>query len=192
MSRRYPSVRITPAEVVEFFDAQGQQPSLEDAERWLCRQKRCIEEMMGNVVRNNLQRILGEATVMGYPDPVFDRQYRDIDEAMQTASDEYGERIRMEPFSSAYEEREMLEVVRRMLAHQQKFMACIAYSQEFKKPGDDSEDGDLTHCTKRVHISCDAGTVTAEVVAEDACDHGADVFVPDRDRSTQSVSSRCC
>jgi hypothetical protein len=179
MSHRYPSVRITAADVVEFSRTQGQQPSTENAERWLSLQRRCITEMMSNVVRDNLEQILGEAMLREYPDPAFDKQYKDIDEAIDTASDEYGQRMAKEWCSSSYETREMLEVVRRMLAQRDKFSACIAYSQGFGELGKSYEETVITHRTKRVHLTCEGGRVKAEVVVDDGCEHCQDVFVPE-------------
>ena len=178
MSPRYPSVRITPADVVQYSQAQGQQPSIEDAERWLCRQRRCIREMMGNVVRDNLEQILGEAMCTEYPDPVFDKQYRDIDVAIVIASDAFGKKMNEEQYGCSYQVRDMCDVVHRMLGQQDKFAACLAYSQEFGELGKNYEERVATHRTKRVHLNCEGGRVTAEVVVEDACEHGQDVFVP--------------
>jgi hypothetical protein len=179
MGPRYPSVRITPADVVEFSRAQGQQPTIEDVERWLSRQKRCIEGTMVDVVRDNLDKILGEAMMTEYPDPVFDRQYRDIEEAIDTASDAFGQKMNKELYGSSYQVRDMIEIVRRMLAGQDKFAACIAYSLEFGEFRKSSGDSVITDCTECVHLICEGGRVEAEVVAEDACEHGQEVFTPE-------------
>jgi hypothetical protein len=179
MRRHYPSARITPEDVVEFSRAQGQQPSIEDAERWLSRQKRCIEGMMGDVVHDNLDKIFGEATLTAYPDPVFDKQFKAIDEAIVTASDAFCKKIDEEPYGCSYQERDMCKVVRRMLVEQDKFVACLAYSQDFGELGKSYDERVIGHHTKRVHLSCTRGKVTAEVVIDDACEHGQDVFVPD-------------
>ena len=180
MSRRYPTVRITPTEVVEYFQARCQQPSIEDAERWLSSHKRCIEEMMNLVIKNGLERILEEATLMAYPDPAFDKQFRQIDDAIQAASDEYAHKMGLEQYSSSYEERDMLEVVARVLVRQSKFTACIAYSQEFTRPSNGSKDKGVAHRSKRIHLSSEGGKITAEVVTRDVCKHLSDVFVPER------------
>jgi len=179
MKFRYPSVRITPAEVVQFSENQGQQPTLEDAQRWLSSQRLCIEETMGNIVRQNLDQILGEAMCNAYPDPVFDKQYRDIDEAIVTASDAFGQKINEEQCGCSYQERDMLLVVRQMLAQRDKFVACLAYSQDFGRLDEGDEERVITRRTERVHLNCEGGVVTAEVVVEDACVHGQDVFVPE-------------
>jgi hypothetical protein len=134
--------------------------------------------MMGNIIQGNLEPILSEAMCTAYPNPVFDKQYRLIDEAIFTATDEYARSVGMEYCSSSYTEREMLEVVRRMLAQQDKFAACIEYPQEIGKVGKNPEERVITHRTKRVHLNCEGGIVTAGVVVEDACEHGPDVFMP--------------
>jgi hypothetical protein len=181
MNPRYPCARITPADVVAYALAQGQQePSLEDAQRWLSHQRRCIKGMMNNIVQDNLETILSEAMCTAYPDPAFDKQYRLIDEAIFIATDEYAQSLGKEYCSSSYQEREMLEVVRRMLAQQDKLTACIEYSQEIGKVGKNPEERVITHRTKRVHLNCEGGNVKAEVVVEDACQHGQDVFMPDK------------
>ena len=180
MSPRYPSVRITPADVVQYSQAQGQQPSIEDAERWLCRQRRCIREMMGNVVRDNLEQILGEAMLREYPDPAFDKLYREIDEAIFTAADEYARSVGKEYCGSSHQAREMLEVVQRMSAQKDRFATCIAYSQEFGELGKSLEERVITHRTQRIHLTCEDGRAKAEVVVEDACEHGQDVFMPNQ------------
>jgi hypothetical protein len=136
--------------------------------------------MMGNIVQDKLETILGEAMCIAYPDPVFDKQYRLIDGAIFTATDEYAQSLEKEYCSSSYQEREMLEVVRCMLEQQDKFAACIAYSQEFGKVDKNLEERVITHRTKRVHLNCQGGRVTAEVVVEDACEHGQDVLMPDK------------
>ena len=178
MSNRYPSVRIRPVDVIKFSQQQGQQPSIEDAERWLSSQRRRIEEMMSNLVRGNLEEILGQATSWGYPDPVFDKQFTEIDEAILNASDELGEKMNKEFHRSSCEVRDLHEVVRRMLAQQDKFVACIAYLHEFETRDESYEERVITHRTKRVHLTCESGKVKAELVVEDACEHGPDVFMP--------------
>jgi hypothetical protein len=180
MSRRYPIVRITPEDVIEFSRARHQQPSMNDAARWLSHRKRCIEEMMGVVIQNNLQRILDEATFMAYPDPAFDRRFREIDDTIQAASDAYGDRMDLELCSSSYEERDMLEVVARIMIQPETFSACIAYAQEFEKPTNGYDHGKVAHRTRRVHLTCRGGKIMVEVVPHDACKHGSDVFVPGR------------
>jgi hypothetical protein len=180
MSNRYPSVRITPADVVEFSQAQGQHPSVENAERWLSCQKRCIEQMMAAIIDDNLDKIFGEATLMAYPDPVFDKQYKDIDEAIVIASDAFGQKMNVEQNGCSYQERDMLEVVQEMLAQPAMFSACIAYSQEFGKLGESLEETVTPLRTERVHLTCEGGRVTAEVVVENACEHGREVFIPEK------------
>jgi len=185
MNRRYPTVRITPADVVEYAQGQFQQPSTEDAERWLSRHRRCIEEAMGTVIQNNLDRVFEEAMLMAYPDPVFDRQYKEVDEAIQSASDDYGQKMGLEPCSSAYEEREMLEIVQQMLKQPATFAACVAYPQEFGQPDSSA----ITHRTKRVHLTCRGGQVRVEIITEDGCEHDPDVLIPGRRRKRANESS---
>jgi hypothetical protein len=180
-SRRRPSVRLTPEDVVEYCRTRCQQPSLEDAESWLFRQKRCLEQMMSVVIKDNLERILDEATFMAYPDPVFDRHYRSIDEAIQTAADTFGQENQLEQSSSCFQEREMCEVVRLMSIPQANFMACVGYDQEFCKADENgSGNGEVLRRTERVHLTCDGGTVRAELAVEENCNHDPDVILPEK------------
>lgn len=183
MSIRLPSVRITPEDVISFCKKRGQKPTIEDAERWLVSQKKTIEGMMGNIIEENLGRILDEATLSAYPDPAFDRQYKAIDDALCNASEEYSEKIGKENYGSSHTEAEVIELVRRMMTQQDQFSACIAYNLEFGAPFKNFKDQVITHRTNRAHITSENGKVTADLIADDSCDHGDDVFVPEKLRN---------
>jgi len=148
MSIRLPSVRVTPEDVIKFSKTRGQKPTTEDAEHWLSRHRRVIEGMMANVIQESLEEILQEATLRGYPDPAFDRQYRAIDDAIIAASEEYGEKIGQETYSGIHKEAEMMALVRRLMEHQGLFKACIAFEVEYGVATKRSEVPKITHRTR--------------------------------------------
>ena len=115
-----------------------------------------------------------------YPDPLFDKQFRIVDDTIMEATEIYSSKIGKEHFSSSYTETEMIELINRMLAQQDQFIGCIAYNLEFGDPSKNIEDRNITHQTKRVHIVLENGRVTCEVIKDDCSEHGHNVFVPER------------
>jgi hypothetical protein len=183
MSIRLPSVRVTPDDVINFCKKRGQKPTREDAERWLASQKKVIEGMMGNVIQENLEEILNEATLRAYPDPAFDKQYKAIDHALCNASEKYSEKIGKENYGSSHIEAEMIELVRRIMAQEGRFSACIAYTLEFGAAAKSFEGRVITHRTRRAHITSENGDIAADLIEDDSCEHGDDVFVPEKLRN---------
>ncbi|WP_353069614.1 hypothetical protein RBB75_03935 [Tunturibacter empetritectus] len=179
MSIRLPSTRITPLDVITYCKKRGQKPTVEEAEQWLSKQKKYIEGMMGNIIEDNLEKILDEATLRAYPDPIFDQRYRRIDDALTTAADDYGTQIDKEFCGSSHTEAEMIEVVRRSLLQLEKFTACIAYDLEFGTPCESFKDKKVTHRTKRAHITIENGDVTAKVIEDDCSTHESGIFMPE-------------
>lgn len=175
MGRRLPLVHITPEDVIGYGKRRGQKPTLKDAENWLSCERKLIEEAMSSIVQENLDRILDAAAARVYPDPVFDRQYRAIEDALTDAAEVYGENISKAPGAVTFVDLEMVELVRRALIAPQHFSACIAYQQEY---GEDTQDRVITH---RAHVTLNHGAVSAQLLIC-CCQHGDDVFVPERAR----------
>jgi hypothetical protein len=108
MISRLPSVRITPENVIAFCKKRGQKPTEDEAEVWLSRHRKTIEEILKSVIEKELDQILNEAASEEYPDPAFDRQWRLIDDAVMAASDDYAQKIGKEHYGSSHTEAELL------------------------------------------------------------------------------------
>ncbi|HEY0162821.1 MAG TPA: hypothetical protein VGB69_09105 [Edaphobacter sp.] len=180
MSIRLPSARITPTDVIEFCKKRGQKPTIEEAERWLSLVRRDIAELMDEVIKEHLEEILDQASVHSYPDPEFDKQYRAIDDAILTATENYSVQIGGEHYGSSHTDKEMIEVVSRMLSPHKKFVVCMEYSNDFGMATKNFDDKEITHSTKRVHITSENGNIVAELIENEQCKHEDDVFMPEK------------
>jgi len=173
-----PAVRITPQDVISYCDKRWQHPSEEEAKAWLSKNRRSIAQLMRSHIEANMDNILDEATIDGYPDQVFDEQYSAVDRAISDAAGEYGETIGKDHYGSSEDCSQMLRAVSRLVENPSDVFMCIEYENEF---GDDDAcevlDRTVTHRTKRVHINRDAGNLKVEIVESSTCIHGAEVFV---------------
>jgi len=174
-----PAIEITADDVIAYGSKRSQQPSVREAKIWLRNGKADIEEKVREIIVRYLDEVFDELSVsLGYPDRRVQEQYEALENTISEAVDEYADSIAKTHLGSSNDDVQMLAVVQHSLDHQ-SFKACFLFENEFGEMPTGLKDRVVTNRTARVHVICDGGELSAEVIVSSTCEHGEDFFVPE-------------
>lgn len=174
---RLPIARITGDDVIEYCAHRSQNPTKTEALAWLHEHKIEIQSEMREVIQDHLNEILDEVSCSGHPDPRVDKQHYALEELIDKASDKYARSIGKDHLGSSIDFVQMLQVARLLLDHPNRFKACFEFKLEFGDFSPKVGDHVVTHQTDRIHVTCEGGKLSVELVAAENCNHDRDVFV---------------
>ena len=174
-----PAIEITADDVIAYGSKRSQQPSVREAKIWLREGKAVIEEEVREIVGRYLDEVFDRLSVsLGYPDRRVQEQYELLYNTILEAADEYADSIAKTELGSINDDVQMLAVVAYSLDHH-SFKACFLFENEFGDMTHGLEDRVVTNRTARVHLICDGGELSAELIESSRCEHGEDFFVPE-------------
>ncbi len=117
MKRELPKIEITPRMAVRFARTEGLKVTIAQASDWLQRNRKQIESRLAERASEIIKEVLLDITDWEWPDPVFNRMYRAVLQAIEDAAADYENSHNCMLKSESWITEELHRVVRRLIRY---------------------------------------------------------------------------
>jgi hypothetical protein len=144
MTQRLPRFLITPSMAADVFRTYDLHLDIGTVRRWLLRHCREIEREFRYIPEQLIEDVVLNVCSQEWPDPAFDRMYKQVHRALDQATVEYVEEHHLDGDASCWSEAEYCDIVHGLLSHcaPKPLIRHLAVRMTFGKPPEVPFEGD--------------------------------------------------